>query len=172
MTHSLVYRAATLDDVQQLMQLGVASYGMYTAFLTPQNMEKMKSSMRNLNTWTGLLMFAKGLVCVHDEQIAGMVFLVPSGQQSELFPQEWSHIRLLGVHPQFQGKGIATALTKWCIEQAGKDGEQVIALHTGEMMNAARHIYEKLGFVMWKEIPRRLDVRYWIYTLELKGHPV
>jgi len=42
-----------------------------------------------------------------------------------------------------------------------------MALHTSEMMRSARHIYEKIGFNILKEIEPRLGVKYWLYTLEL-----
>ena len=35
-------------------------------------------------------------------------------------------------------------------------------------MGSARHIYEKMGFEILKEIEPRLGVKYWLYTLELK----
>jgi len=45
--------------------------------------------------------------------------------------------------------------------------EKTIALHTSEFMDAARHIYEGLGFIMVKEIPPRYGKRYWLYRLDL-----
>jgi ribosomal protein S18 acetylase RimI-like enzyme len=63
--------------------------------------------------------------------------------------------------------GIATALTKMCIDRARALNEKTIALHTSEMMDAARHIYEKIGFTILQEIPPRLGKKYWLYTMEL-----
>jgi uncharacterized protein (DUF1810 family) len=34
-------------------------------------------------------------------------------------------------------------------------------------MDAARHIYESLGFTILKEIPNRFGKRYWLYTLNI-----
>lgn len=56
-----------------------------------------------------------------------------------------------------------------CIEVAKKNNEQIMALHTSEIMESARHIYEKLGFKILKEIEPRLGVRYWLYTFDLSG---
>ena len=162
------YREADGNDIDQLLRLGVEAYGMYAEALTPDNMEKMKSTLRDPARWAALLAASKGFVGMYNERMVGSVFLVSSGGSSELFHKDWSHIRLLAVHPDFQGRGIAKVLVKWCIDRAKADGETVIALHTGEMMEAARHIYEKLGFVVHEEIPRRLGVRYWIYTRQLK----
>jgi ribosomal protein S18 acetylase RimI-like enzyme len=73
------------------------------------------------------------------------------------------------VDPDYQGKGIAKMLTKKCIEHAIVLKEKTIALHTSEMMHAARHIYESAGFTILKEIEPRLGKRYWIYTLALNS---
>jgi len=56
-----------------------------------------------------------------------------------------------------------------CIDRAKKNNEKVIALHTSEFMDAARHIYEGLGFKQVKELQSRYSKRYWLYTLELEG---
>jgi ribosomal protein S18 acetylase RimI-like enzyme len=34
-------------------------------------------------------------------------------------------------------------------------------------MNAARHIYEKIGFKIIKELEPRLGKKYWLYELTL-----
>jgi ribosomal protein S18 acetylase RimI-like enzyme len=34
-------------------------------------------------------------------------------------------------------------------------------------MDKARHIYEKLGFTILREIDQRLGRRYWLYKLDL-----
>jgi len=54
-----------------------------------------------------------------------------------------------------------------CIDFAKSSDEKVIALHTFEYMNAARHIYESLGFNQTKELEPRYGKRYWLYQLEL-----
>ena len=58
---------------------------------------------------------------------------------------------MVGVHPNFSGKGIGRELIKICILFAKESDEKIIVLHTSEFMNSARHLYEDLGFVMNKE---------------------
>ena len=74
---------------------------------------------------------------------------------------------MVGVHPDFGGKGIGKMLTQMCIDFAKSSNEKVIALHTSEYMNVARHIYESLGFKQIRELEPRYGKRYWIYKLEL-----
>lgn len=63
---------------------------------------------------------------------------MPSDNPTEIFDADWSYIRMVGVLPDYQGKGIAKQLTQFCIEYAKQSKEKVIALHTSEFMNAAR----------------------------------
>ena len=96
-----------------------------------------------------------------------MAFLVPRGNPTEIFQGDWSYIRMVGVDPRFSGKGIGRQLTQHCIDFAKSTNEKTIALHTSEFMDAARHIYESLGFTPIKELPLRYGKRYWLYQLEL-----
>jgi ribosomal protein S18 acetylase RimI-like enzyme len=74
---------------------------------------------------------------------------------------------MVGVHPNFSGKGIGRELIKICILFAKESDEKIIALHTSEFMNSARHLYEDLGFVMNKELKPIFDKKYWLYLLKL-----
>ncbi|MDB5249085.1 MAG: hypothetical protein JWQ40_3479 [Segetibacter sp.] len=74
---------------------------------------------------------------------------------------------MVGVHPGYTGQGIAKTLTQTCLEKAKDLNEKTIALHTSELMDAARHIYESPGFTILKEIPNRFGKRYWLYTLNI-----
>ena len=109
-----------------------------------------------------------GVLCVNDHgEIVGMSFLVPSGNPTDIFPSDWSYVRMVTVHPLYNGRGIGRELMTRCIDQARNAGETVIALHTSEVMNAARHIYESLGFEIVSELGLRYGKRYWIYRMDL-----
>jgi len=95
---------------------------------------------------------------------------VPNGNPTDIYLTEWCYIRFVSVDPDFRGKGIGKKLTNLCIEKAKENGEQTIALHTSELMDDARHIYESLGFEIVKEIAPRLGKRYWLYKLELNNN--
>ena len=92
---------------------------------------------------------------------------MPQGNPTPAFQAGWCYIRSLAIAPEFQGKGIARKLTDLCIRRAIATGEQTIALHTSEFMDAARHIYEDMGFKRLKEIDPIFGKRYWVYTLDL-----
>jgi ribosomal protein S18 acetylase RimI-like enzyme len=57
-----------------------------------------------------------------------------------------AHIRMLGVDPHAQGRGIGTALMRAAERQAIEAGKTEMTLHTTERMAAARAMYDGLGY--------------------------
>jgi GNAT superfamily N-acetyltransferase len=167
LSNKLSYREATKEDIPHLQQLGIESYSPFKEVLTTDNWNGLNTFLHDIAKWEEVFNKSTCFVCVDDGAIVGMAFLVGSGNAWDIFRDEWSYIRLVGVHPQWQGRGIARHLMQMCIAHARQTGEKTIALHTSEFMNAARHIYENLGFKVLEEIPARLGKRYWLYTLEL-----
>jgi ribosomal protein S18 acetylase RimI-like enzyme len=167
MSDNLIYRPGTSNDVRQLKELSLASYGKYANVLTPHNWFKLNTNLNNEETFIDLINKSHSFVCVDEDRIVGMAFLLPSGNPTDIFEKEWSYIRMVGVHPDYAGQGIARRLTEKCIEKAKEIKEKTIALHTSEFMDAARHLYESMGFKVLKEIPNRLGKRYWLYRLYL-----
>ena len=96
-----------------------------------------------------------------------MSFLVASGNPTEIYNEDQCYIRFVTVSKEYEGLKIGQNLTQKCIEFARTNGEKKIALHTSEFMNKARHIYEKLGFKIVKEIEPRYGKKYWLYEMNL-----
>jgi ribosomal protein S18 acetylase RimI-like enzyme len=167
MQHPLVYRPANPADKPQLLQLGIDSYGMYKDQLSPEGWQIMHTVLHDAEKSGKLFDSSTCFVCTENETIIGMAYLVPSGHAWDVYKAEWAQLRMVGVHPAKQGRGIAKALTRMCIEHARNTGEKTLALHTSELMPAAMHIYEGLGFVKQFEMDRRFGKRYWLFTLEL-----
>jgi len=167
-TPIMKYRLADTTDIQSLKTLALKSWSGFENELAPENWARLKGNLQNDKTYEDLLTKGPGFVCVDSEdKIIGMSFLIPSGEATELFDESWCSIRFVSVDPDYNGKGIGKKLTQKCIDAARLNGEKTIALHTSEMMHAARHIYENLGFQILKEIEPRLGKRYWIYLLKL-----
>jgi ribosomal protein S18 acetylase RimI-like enzyme len=167
MADSLTYRRGSLEDMAQLKQLALLSYGQYADVLTPENWQIMRTNMDDDEKLKGLLEKSYCYVCTCNEKIVGMAHLVPSGNPWQFFEAGWGVIRMVGVDPEYTGRGIARQLTAMCIAKAKETNETTIALHTGEFMNAARYIYESLGFTIRREIDGYLGKRYWLYTLAI-----
>ena len=167
MSASFQFRQATLNDALPLQNLGLLSYGQYFHLLAPQEKEKMEANLKSVERVIQLLNSSHGIVCLDGEKIIGMAYVLLSGHPWDVYPADWSYIRMLGVDPAYSGKGIGKELTKRCVDYARQNNEKIIALHTSEMMNAARHIYESLGFKILREMEPRFGKRYWLYSLKI-----
>ena len=163
----LTYRIGTLDDKEKLQELGLISFGQFRNILTDENWNRMRSHLSAENLYSDLLSKSTCFVCEINDEIIGMAYLVPKGNPTDIFQADWSYIRMVGVNKAYEGMGIGKKLTQMCIDYARETNEQVVALHTSEFMNAARYIYEKMGFKQLKEIEPRFEKKYWLYVLEL-----
>ena len=165
---TLNYRAGSISDLIYLKQLTLTSWAQFQPALTDENWEKLSATLNNDNTYIELLNNSQSIICTTDnDKIIGMAFLVSSGHPTEIYERDWSYIRFLTVDPDFGGQGLGRQLTLQCIDLAKKNGEATIALHTSEIMNKARHIYEDLGFAILREIGQRFGKQYWLYTLDI-----
>lgn len=167
MSNQFACREGTIADKDQLKKLGLVSYGQFRSVLTEDHWSKLHSFLLSENLYSELLKNSKCFACEFNQEIIGMAFLIPQGNPTEIFQSDWSYIRMVGVDPNFSGNGIGKHLTQMCIDFAKSSNEKVVALHTSEFMDAARHIYESLGFKQTMELPPRYGKRYWLYKLEL-----
>ena len=89
------------------------------------------------------------LVASDDDRVVGSATL-ELGQRVDdedpaLAPGE-AHVRMLGVHPDSRGRGVARALMAACFAQARTASRTRLTLHTTERMKAAKAMYEAMGF--------------------------
>ncbi|MBE9463999.1 GNAT family N-acetyltransferase [Dyadobacter subterraneus] len=167
MAEEIRIKEANHSDLHELRNLGLISFGQFKDILTPENWEKLRKSLADENTYLNLLNQSKAFIYLSDKKIVGVAYFIANGNPTEIYLPDWCYVRMVGVHPDFSGRGIGRKLMQHCITHAKKTGEKTIALHTSEFMDAARHIYEKLGFIRLREIEPRFGKKYWIYTLEL-----
>jgi DNA-binding MarR family transcriptional regulator/GNAT superfamily N-acetyltransferase len=102
-------------------------------------------------------------IAERDGSIIGSVFLV---KQSE----ETAKLRLLLVEAQARGLGLGKRLVQECIQFAKLSGYRKITLWTQSNLHAAKHIYQRAGFVKVHEEPydgigRNLISETWEITL-------
>jgi ribosomal protein S18 acetylase RimI-like enzyme len=161
------YRIATVADKAAFQELCWISYSVYAQYMTPENAVQHKKDMYSDEIWDNILATSRGFVCEDEGKIVGMAFITPSGNPNHLFKSEWSYIRRLGIDPNYKGQGIATHLMQQCIDHAKANNEKIVALHTMDVMTAARHIYEKMGFTILEEIPPIKGLKFWLYTKAL-----
>jgi len=96
------------------------------------------------------------LVAVEDGRILGSATL-EVGERIESddppLPPDEAHIRMLGVHPDARRRGIARMLIDACFDRAAALGKTRMTLHTTHRMEAARTMYERMGF---RRLPDRV----------------
>lgn len=169
MSDTLNYKEGFAENKEELKQLGILSYGQFKKILSPPDWETMDRFLNNDKMWTQLVNNSKIFVCEDDGKITGMAYLVPGGNPTHIYPADWSYVRMVGVHPNYRGKGIAKRLTQMCVDYARGSNEKIVGLHTSEKMDDARHIYESIGFIKYKEIDPIYGMRYWVYKLDISG---
>jgi ribosomal protein S18 acetylase RimI-like enzyme len=167
MNGDLIYREGSAKEKKSLQQLGILSYNQFSKILAPDQWATMDGFLNSDKMWDQLVNNSKIFVCEDHGKLTGMAYLVPSGNPTHIYPADWSYIRMVGVDPGHRGKGIAKQLTQLCVDYARKSNEKIVGLHTSEKMDDARHIYESIGFRMYKEIDPIYGMRYWLYKLEL-----
>jgi ribosomal protein S18 acetylase RimI-like enzyme len=103
----------------------------------------MDNISQTIHSGAGMLMVVedRGKIC-------GAVKFFPEARRSAMgqWPEGAAAIRILAVNPNCRGRGFGTFLTEECLARARDLKIPTIFLYTGEFMEAARHIYEKLGF--------------------------
>ncbi|MFT3676873.1 MAG: GNAT family N-acetyltransferase [Chitinophagaceae bacterium] len=162
-------REGNSSDLPQLKKLALDTWQQYQEALTAENWTRLYNTLADDHTFFELLSNSSSFVCENDEkEIIGMSFLVPSGNPTEIYSSDQCYIRFVTVSSAYGGQQLGQKLTEKCIERAKETNESVIALHTSEFMDKARHVYEKLGFQIIRELPSRLGKRYWLYELQLK----
>lgn len=165
--NNFAYRAGLPTEKESLQQLGILSYNQFSQILSPADWQTMDRFLHNDKMWTQLVNNSAIFVCEEEGRIIGMAYLVPSGNPTHIYPADWSYVRMVGVHPEYRGKGIAKRLTQMCVDHARQTNEKIVGLHTSEKMDDARHIYESIGFNIDKELDPIYGMKYWLYKLEL-----
>ena len=87
--------------------------------------------------------------------------------EAERLPAHESHVRMLGVRPDAQGRGIGRALMDACIAVARDHGKTLMTLHTTQRMEAAQAMYERMGFVREPDWRVSEDFSLLSYSLDL-----
>ena len=99
---------------------------------------------------------AEVLVAV-DDRLLGCVTFVPDATSpwAEMLEDDEAAVRMLGVDPTVQGRGVGRALVGACVDRARRLGRGAVFLHSTPWMEAAHHLYGMAGFV-------RVPSRDWV----------
>lgn len=165
--NSLLFRPGSPSEKNTLQQLGILSYNQFSKILSPPDWATMYKFLHSDKMWDQLVNNSTIFVCEDNDKLVGMAYLVSSGNPTHIYPADWSYVRMVGVDPAYRGKGIAKRLTQLCVDYAKQSNEKIVGLHTSEKMNDAIHIYEAIGFKLYKEIDPIYGMRYFLYRLDI-----
>jgi ribosomal protein S18 acetylase RimI-like enzyme len=148
--HGLIIRDARPDELDEVSLLLKDAYWQYENFIPP---ERWKNYLADIVDIRSRLRKSDLIVAELDHRLAGCVTLYLDGWQSfpEAFPEGWAVVRLLAVHTEYRGRGIGLALMEECIRRCHQAKISTIGLHTTELMDIARRMYEKMGFMRFTE---------------------
>jgi GNAT superfamily N-acetyltransferase len=143
----------------------VDAYGDYAERLGPVDWASMREELANA---AGQLPQARIGGVREAGGLDAVVFYFPPGRSLPMFfPPQWASLRLVGVIHRARERGLTRQLLGWCIDQARQAGSPQIGLHTSEIMDTARALYERMGFVVDCDLPPMHGLRYWRYRLDL-----
>ncbi len=91
---------------------------------------------------------AEVLVAADGTALLGCVTFVldPSSPLAGHLRPDEAAIRMLGVDPAAQGRGVGAALVEACVTRARAAGRAAVFLHSTPWMAAAHRVYERAGF--------------------------
>ena len=153
----LVIREARPDEREAIIVLTLVAYGEYAAHMPEPYWEAYRANI--VATLTDVAPAAQ-LVARSGDAIVGTVllypphgFTAPSGEA--LLTVATPTVRLLAVAPAARGRGVGSQLMAECVRRALELGSTALTLHTTGMMQAARRMYGRMGFVRAPEIDFR-----------------
>jgi ribosomal protein S18 acetylase RimI-like enzyme len=130
-----------LDEVEALVKLAYAEFkGFFPETAWSAWMDNIGTVV---HAETGLI-----LAVLESGKIVGVVKFYPDAAASNMgyWPPGAAAIRILAVHPAYRGRGLGRRLVQECLDRARSLRIPALYLYTGVFMEAARRLYESLGF--------------------------
>jgi GNAT superfamily N-acetyltransferase len=149
-------RADELDAVSELLGRAYAQYiPPPDAPLTADDRLAWENYRQDISDVRSRLADGELIVAEENGRVLGAVTFFPPARSAQYpghssgndWPTEYASFRLLGVDPDARGRSIGRLLTEACIERARELGASVLALHTTELMDVARELYKRMGWV-------------------------
>jgi GNAT superfamily N-acetyltransferase len=142
----MIIREAVEIELPYIRDQRVSSYKEHAGKIPEGHWQALKQAIASdADLQTGV----ERLVAEIDGTIVGSVALFPAKSDAyEGYVEEldYPEIRMLAVSPEARGKGVASALISECMKRAKVKGYNSIGLHTGQFMETAMRLYERLGF--------------------------
>jgi ribosomal protein S18 acetylase RimI-like enzyme len=152
MNEDVLIREGSTAEQNQIEALVKTAYREFQPLFPEQVWQTWMDNIREtVHSPAGVIIVAES-----EGEIQGVVKFHPDASLAAMgqWPPEAASMRILAVHPDSRGKGYGTLLARECVQRAKALKIATIYLYTGTFMQAARHIYEKLGFKRAPEFDR------------------
>ena len=155
---SLEIRPAKASERQRALEITLEAYAEYSGVLRPTYWDSYREHIVDTLTDLGV---AEQLVAATGSSLLGTALYYQPGSSFsvEVAPaavsQDCPEVRLVAVAPTGRGQGVGRALMETCVDRARSSGAPGLVLHTMEMMEAARSLYDSMGFVRAPELDFR-----------------
>lgn len=133
-------RRASDTELDEVASLIVDAFAEYAARMSPDAWSSFANDIANVR---GRLADAELWVAERDGRLVGSVTLFAGWRGAQ---DDSIGVRLLAVLPEQRGSGVGRALMRRCIDRARDVGRSRVVLTTTGEMEAARDLYESLGF--------------------------
>ena len=139
-------RDAGVEDLDQVSLIIRDAYQEYQANFSPAVWERYSRDIMDVRS---RLDTSELIVAEYSGRLVGAVTFYSNTSPSDQggWPAGWTGIRLLAVHPDARGMGIARVLMDECVRRSRLRSATALGLHTTELMGIARGMYERMGFV-------------------------
>jgi len=147
MVHTILIETLAEQDKEETRKVLLESYEQYQH--TFEDLDDWHSYYEAIKVSLDNPHIESVLVAKSEDQILGTLQIYGSSEHAYDRPElniQGPIIRLLGVHPEARGKGIATELLKAGLDYARAQQAPSLYLHTSDKMADAIRLYERLGF--------------------------
>ncbi|NHM32869.1 GNAT family N-acetyltransferase [Neobacillus terrae] len=166
----MIIRNARENELTFIREQRVHSYKEHSKNLPLEHWEALKKA---ISSEADIQPGVELIVAEWEGKVTGSVALFPAetdAYEGAVELLDYPEIRMLAVSPDTRGRGVATALVSECIRRAKAQGCTAIGLHTGQFMEMAIHLYERIGFERQPEFdfePANDGIIVRAYKLEL-----
>lgn len=141
-----------LDDISRLIK---DAFQQYESFMSSPGWQAYVEEITDVRSRLGdsNLIVAElngrlvGTVTLYLESCSVDQLYLESHPGDQGWPKGWASIRLLATRPSYRRLGIGRALIAECLLRCRERSISTIGLHTMAIMDIARQMYERIGFV-------------------------
>ncbi|MBK9205298.1 MAG: GNAT family N-acetyltransferase [Candidatus Obscuribacter sp.] len=148
----LLIRPGTLAERPQVAAVTRQAYADYASTSDPEFWQQYQDSTEQTLLYDDAVL---RLVALGGDEIVGTVLLCPPYQMSmgdTVVTNPYPEMRLLAVLPGHRDSGIGAQIINDCERRTRDDGYSAITLHTTVLMQTAKAMYERRGYVRYPEI--------------------